>query len=220
MITMNSAIGTKAAFLATAILLAQTAIYYTHSGREVIPPVAPWRQFPTAINTWKSLGDIPIDQEVLDKLKPDDYLNRDYSSAGIRSPINFFVGYFNSRRNGRAPHSPEWCLPGAGWKSVSTQTIAIPIERESETFPANEYLIEKGASRALVLYWYSQGARSVASEVLAQMYSLPDLIFHGRTDTALIRIIVPVLGDDTAGAKHYGVMFAQDVYPLVHKHIL
>jgi EpsI family protein len=220
MIRLESIIGGKASLVALVILVGQTAVYYTGSGKEVIPTVTPWRQFPTVVNQWKSVADIPLEQDVLDKLKPDDYLNRNYVFGEDARPVNFFVGYFNSRRNGRAPHSPEWCLPGAGWKSVSTVTVAIPIPSENQTLPANEYLIEKGVDRELVVYWYNQGTRSVASEVLAQLYSLPDLLFHGRTDTALIRIIVPVQQGDTDRARTSAVAFAQDVYPLIRKHIL
>jgi EpsI family protein len=220
MTRLNTLICSKAAAFATIILIGQALIYYTGSGKEVIPAVAPWRQFPAVVDDWKSVADIPLDQDVLDQLKPDDYLNRNYSSDGDPSPVNFFVGYFNSRRNGRAPHSPEWCLPGAGWKSVSTDVIKIPVLGDSKSLPANEYLIEKGVSRELVLYWYHQGTRVEANMVVAQMYSLPDLIMHGRTDTALVRIIVPVQGTDMTGAKHTAEAFAQDVYPLVRGHIL
>jgi EpsI family protein len=220
MIGLRSILTNKAALLASAILIAQGAIYYTGSGKEVIPPVQPWNQFPTAVSDWQTVADVPLDQDTLDKLRPDDYLNRNYATSNDRALVNFFVGYFNSRRNGRAPHSPEWCLPGAGWKSVSTRRIQIPIAGESGVLTANEYIIEKGLDREVVLYWYHQGTRSVAGDLMAQMYSLPDLIFHGRTDTALIRIIAPMQSADSAQAKQSAVMFAELVYPLVRRHIL
>ena len=217
---MNTAMLTKSAIFASLILAVQAVVYYTGSGKEVIPQIAPWSQFPAAMGVWQSGGDVPIEQDVLDQLKPDDYVNRVYASNTNLPAVSLFIGYFNSRRNGRAPHSPEWCLPGAGWKSISTQVISVPIPNDPEALPANEYLIEKGLDRQLVLYWYHQGSRSVASEVLAQMYSLPDLIMHGRTDTALVRIIVPVQSGNTAAAKTIAVGFAQNAYPLIRKHIL
>src|SRR5665213_1169144 len=80
MMRLNTVIGTKAAIVATLILVAQAAVYYTGSGKEVIPAVAPWSQFPAVLGTWQSGGDVPIEQDVLDQLKPDDYLNRIYTS--------------------------------------------------------------------------------------------------------------------------------------------
>ncbi len=220
MIRLRSVITDRAALLATLILVGQGVVYYTGSNKEVIPAVQPWNQFPATVEDWHAVEDIPLDQDTLDKLRPDDYLNRNYASRDARTLANFFVGYFNSRRNGRAPHSPEWCLPGAGWKSVSTRRIKIPIASETQTLTANEHIIEKGLDREVVLYWYDQGTRSVAGELMAQVYSLPDLIFHGRTDTALIRIIVPEPSGEGAQARHAAVTFAQLVFPLVQKHII
>jgi hypothetical protein len=48
---------------------------------------------------------------------------------------------------------------------------------------------------------------------------LPDLILHGRTDIALVRIMVPVDGNDLTAAKASGVRFAQEAYPLIRQHI-
>lgn len=219
MIAIGSMIKRYALGIATAILLVQTAFYYSGSAKETIPAVAPWNQFPGEVQNWKSEADMVLDQTVLSALQPDDYLARTYLSSSDSHPVSLFVGYFNSRRDGRAPHSPQWCLPGAGWKSLSVKIISIPIPHTPELLPANEYLIEKGISKELVLYWYHQGTRTVANELVAQFYSLPDLIFHSRTDTALVRIIVPVLDNDIDGAKATGVRFAQAVYPLIRKHI-
>ena len=219
MINPRTLVNSKAALIATLILIGQGLFYYTGSGKEVIPQIRPWREFPATVQNWNRVEDIAIDQETLDRLKPDDYLNRNYEAAGGKSIVNFFVGYFNSRRNGRAPHSPEWCLPGAGWTSVSTSRIPIEVAN-SGSFISNEYVIQKGLDKELVLYWYHQGTRTVAGELMAQLYSVPDLLLHGRTDTALIRIIVPAGTGDMSQAKRTATQFAQQVYPLVQKQIL
>jgi EpsI family protein len=219
MIAILSTVKRHATAIATVILLGQIAIYYSGSAKETIPAVAPWNQFPGEVEDWKGSSDQVIEQDVLNALQPDDYLARTYSSSSGPYQINLFVGYFNSRRDGRAPHSPQWCLPGAGWKSLSSKTISIAIPNAAESLPANEYLIEKGMNKELVLYWYHQGGRTVANEVVAQIYSLPDLIFHSRTDTALVRIIVPIRGDDVNGARTVGIGFARAAYPLIRKHI-
>src|SRR5207237_976132 len=100
-----------------------------------------------------------------------------------------------------------------------SKVVSIPIPNGAGALPANEYLIEKGKISKLVFYWYHQGNRTVASDVVAQLYSLPDLIFHGRTDTALVRVIVPVEGNDLGAARAVGVHFVQAIYPLIRKHI-
>ena len=216
---IGSTMKRHATAIAAVILLAQTAFYYSGSAKETIPSIAPWSQFPGEIENWKASSDMALEQEVLSALQPDDYLARTYVSSTDPHAISFFVGYFNSRRDGRAPHSPQWCLPGAGWKSLSVETVYVPIPQMRSSVPINEYLIEKGMNKELVLYWYHQGGRTVANEVVAQVYSLPDLIFHSRTDTALVRIIVPVSGNDIAGARASGINFVQAAFPLIRKHI-
>jgi EpsI family protein len=202
--------------LAIGLLLAQAGVYYTMSAKEVIPDIGPWSRFPAQVKDWKATVDEPIDADVLATLKPDDYLNRNYVS-GKNQVLNLFVGYFNSRRNGRAPHSPEWCLPGAGWKTVSTRVVSI--ETGSGALPANEYIVERAPDRQVVVYWYHQGERVMSSEVKAQFYAIPDMILHGRTDTSLVRIIAPVLGSGVEGARDLAFDFARDVYPLIQRKI-
>jgi len=203
--------------LVIGLLLAQAGLYYTISAKEVIPDIGPWSRFPAQVNGWKAAADEPLDKDVLAELKPDDFLNRDYVS-GRNQVLNLFVGYFNSRRNGRAPHSPEWCLPGAGWKTVSTRVVSIDT-RSGEPLPANEYIVEKGAERQLVVYWYHQGEHVISSEVMAQFYAIPDMILHGRTDTSLVRIIAPVPGNGVEGARDLAFAFAGEVYPLIRQQI-
>jgi EpsI family protein len=210
----------KAVALASIVLVGQAVFYYSSSAKEVIPTVSAWSQFPSVAGNWTAIADFPLEPEVLDKLQPDDYLNRNYGAENGQKLANLFIGYFNTRRNGRAPHSPQWCLPGAGWKSVFTRRVSIPVDAGTSQLPANEYLVEKGVNQELVLYWYHQGTRTVANEVVAQVYALPEMILHLRTDTALVRIIVPVPGRDSQAAIGTAVGFAQAVYPLVLKHIL
>jgi EpsI family protein len=199
------------------LVLAQAAIYYTISAKEFIPDIGPWSSFPADVNGWKAAADQPLDNDVLAELKPDDYLNRDYVS-GTGRVLNLFVGYFNSRRNGRAPHSPEWCLPGAGWKTVSTRVVFID-RGSGNPLPANEYVVEKGGQRQVVVYWYHQGERVLSSEVKAQFYAIPDMILHGRTDTSLVRIIAPAGGGGIESARDVAFSFARDIYPLIQRQI-
>jgi EpsI family protein len=213
---MNAFFKDRAALLATVILVGQAVVYYTNPAKEVVPAMAPWSEFPSTVKDWKAVSDTPLDREVLDVLQPDDYLIRDYISSDRNRIASLFVGYFSSRRNGHNPHSPEWCLPGAGWKSLSTRVVSIPIPSGTRPLPANEYLIEKGMNKDLVLYWYHQGERTVSSDLAAQIYALPDLITHGRTDAALVRIIVPVSGGDVASARAAARDFAGRVYPIIH----
>jgi len=206
-----------AAAIVILVLLAQAGAYYAVSAKEVIPHIAPWSDFPAWVGDWRALNDTPMDDAVIAELRPDDYLNRNYVSPSGRV-LNLFVGYFSSRRDGRAPHSPEWCLPGAGWKSLSTRVVEIELAGGNR-IPANEYVVEKTGQRCVVVYWYHQGQKAIASELGAQLYAIPDMVLHGRTDTSLVRVITQSQTDDVIGAREAGFDFAREAYPLIREHI-
>lgn len=201
----------KTITIAILVLVGQAGAYYTVSAREVIPHILPWSEFPSRVGDWRVLNDGAIEDGVIAELKPDDYLNRNYVSQSGRV-LNLFVGYFSSRRDGRAPHSPEWCLPGTGWKSLSTRVVEVNLAGGG-SIPANEYVVEKSGQRCVVIYWYHQGQKAIASEVGAQLYAIPDMVLHGRTDTSLVRIVTG------ADAREAGFEFAREAYPLIRAHI-
>jgi len=209
----------RRAQLTTALLLLQAGVYYSVSRTEYVPPTPAWSLFPARMAQWRMVEESAIDQETLDKLRPDDYINRTYVSSTGSEAASLFVGYFRTRRTGGAPHSPQWCLPGAGWRSVSASTASIDVPGDPSPLPFNEYVVEKGDARLVVVYWYHQGKRVLTGEVAAQWYAVPDMLFHGRTDTALVRIITPVRGADLRSAKDTAARFAREMYPLIRAHI-
>jgi EpsI family protein len=88
-------------------------------------------------------------------------------------------------------------------------TIATP----DGPVTVNRYRVADGGSQALVYYWY-QGRGRVAHDELRIKYELlRDATLRGRTEEALVRIVVTLSGDDIAGADKV----ARDVVPtLVH----
>jgi EpsI family protein len=210
----------RAVALASIILMAQAGIYFSLSHAEVIPPTAPWSEFPVDIRGWRMSTESYIDADILARLQPDDYVNRMYvdSTASDRA-VNLFVAYFKTQRKGLAPHSPKACLPGAGWNPVSSEVISLPVNMEPGSIPVNQFVVQKYGGQLVVLYWYQQAEKSFANEQLAQLYALPEMLLHGRTDIALIRIIVPVGGPGQPEAVRTAKVFASTAYPLVRQHI-
>lgn len=209
----------RSILVASALLLAQIGLYYGMPVKEQIPAVSPLSQFPGEFAAWQSASETPIDPEVLAALQPDDYLERTYVSTNRNAAVSFLIVYFSTRRNGRAPHSPQWCLPGSGWKDVSARVVTLAMPGQPDPQAVNEYIVQKGTQRLFVVYWYHQGSHAVANDVVAQLYALPEMILHGRTDTALVRIIVPVAGEQTDRARAEAFQFARDVFPLVREEI-
>ncbi|MBV8732566.1 MAG: hypothetical protein JO336_22375, partial [Acidobacteriia bacterium] len=51
-----------------------------------------------------------------------------------------------------------------------------------------------------------------------QLYAVPELLIHGRTDVALVRIGTPMQGDNLAPAKRAALDFIQSAFGAVKKH--
>jgi EpsI family protein len=207
-----------ARFVLAAILIASTAIFlHAHNQQEVLPPRLPLRSFPAQI---ASLGstDVPIDKDQLEVLGKGEFLHRVYDDQ--REPfIDLFIAFYPSQRTGETPHSPQNCLPGSGWAPLENTRIALAMPGHTP-FPVNRYVIAKGDSRELVLYWFWAHNRGVASEYWNKFYLVSDSIKMNRSDGSLIRITSPVLPGETIAAAQQRISpFVTSVLPMLNDYI-
>lgn len=183
-----------------------------------VPPSQPLAELPINLDGWHG-QDIPIPQESLDILGKGIFLNRVYQSPdGGPLGIGLFIGYFPTQRSGQSIHSPQNCLPGAGWNFDSSGTTEL--SEGNKKYRVGEYLISNGVNRQEVLYWYRSHGRNIANDYLAKFHMLKDSVLYGRTDAALIRVITPVQqGESTAEAHERAIHFAQQLVPLLSAYI-
>jgi len=182
------------------VMLAIAAIAVARAERQEETPLrAPFNEFPMQLDAWRGAQRPPLAQNVLDVLGLDDYLTRVYK-RGDREYADLYVGYWKSQRQGDTMHSPQNCLPGAGWLPVSQTMMSLPDPRNPSAPPlsVNRYLIEKGLDRQLVLYWYQGRGRVIGNEYMSKFYLMWDAAWKSRTDAALVRIVVPVDGKSKA----------------------
>ncbi len=157
-----------------------------------------------------------MEQEVKDVLRADDYITRGYAAAAEQF-ANLFVAFFKSQRAGQTPHSPKNCLPGSGWVWTVADTIPVTIAGRAAPIEVNRYLVSKGENRSLVLYWYQSRDRVVASEYKAAAFVAWDALKYNRTDTALVRVVVPVTNGRDDFARKTGVEFIQAFFATLRK---
>ncbi len=125
-----------------------------------------------------------------------DYVFRVFA-RDTTAAFSVYVGYYESQVTGKTIHSPRNCLPGAGWQQVESgrQTLTL----NGQTVTVNRYLLANGPSQAVVYYWYQGRGRVAWSEYRVKWDLLRDAARHGRTEEALVRIMVP-LAEATAGS--------------------
>jgi len=185
--------------LATAIGL------QAHSGKERFPPREPLSSLPLQIDGWTGTDDT-LDQQTLDILGPGEFLVRDYENTSQPQPwINLYIAYFPTQKAGDTIHSPQHCLPGAGWVPTSRAVVRI-TQPDGSSFPVNRYVVAKDEDRQLVLYWFQAHGRAVASEYWAKYYLISDSIRMNRSDGALVRLMTPMLGGESPDAAQARMM--------------
>jgi EpsI family protein len=179
----------RAVIVASLIVVAGT-YGRTAAGREVAVDRQELRTLPRALDAWTSVRDLPLPAESLATLGVDDYVSRVYVNAATSQPVSLYVGYYGSQRQGDTIHSPQNCLPGAGWLPVEGGRIQVPDGNRS--IEVNRYVIEKGLDRQVVLYWYQGRGRIVANEYANKFWLMVDAARVHRTNGALVRVMAPV----------------------------
>jgi EpsI family protein len=198
------------------VMIAAAGVYAAGaSGDEVAVARTPLSALPATIDGWQGRDSKPFDDDIVAALGVDDYINRHYEREG-HPPVSLYAGYYASQRQGDTIHSPQNCLPGAGWRPVSSERVTIdaggtPIE-------VNRYLIQKGVERQAVLYWYQGRGRVVANEYANKLWLMVDAARLRRTNGALVRLITPVTGTPDAAFEELSA-FTGAVFPRLAAHL-
>ena len=209
----------KPAAALTLVLLLEAPLFYTASRAEHVPASLPLESFPAQIQDWRLLQDYPVEPEIRDQLKADDMLNRYYAERGSSTDLNLFVAYFKTQRTGQAPHSPKNCLPGSGWEPEATGYLDVAVAGRRRPIRINRYVVAHGDQTSVVLYWYQSRRRVIASEFAAKFWLVLDSIRYHRSDTALVRVTIPVVHNDAASATRLGAAFVARVFPVLHSYL-
>jgi EpsI family protein len=181
----------RVAIVVTTLLAASIAVAQADRYEDT-PLRTSFALFPMQLGDWRGVQLPPFSDQVLAVLGLDDYINRNYVRPD-RTEANLYVGYWKSQRQGDTMHSPQNCLPGAGWEPISQGVISLPDPRSADAPPitVNRIVIEKGLDRQLVLYWYQGRGRIIGSEYWSKIYLVLDAARYNRSDAAIVRIVVP-----------------------------
>ncbi|HXC95518.1 MAG TPA: EpsI family protein [Edaphobacter sp.] len=214
----------SARFWVIVALLASTIFVLESRGDvDLVPTSDPLSQMPRSFGPWTA-QDIPLTDDTLAVLGKGDFLNRIYSASqepGLPAipPVSLFIGYFASQRTGQTMHSPQNCLPGAGWTFESKDYTTLQ-DVNGKNYNVGEYVISNGDSKQFVIYWYQAHGRSIPNEYVAKGYMVTDAIRLNRTDGALVRVITQVMPSESLeSAKARAIHFTQQMAPTLPRFI-
>ena len=157
-------------------------------------------QIPVKIGEWQQKGDeIRFGKQTESVLRATDYTMRVYYLPDGR-PANIYVGYYASQKSGATYHSPQNCLPGAGWVMKQPEYVEIKTPN-GETFTANRFIIENGVYKEVLIYWYEGRGRTEASEYRDKINTVWDSVLRRRSDGAMVRVMTTVGNDEQAATE-------------------
>ena len=160
----------------------------------------PLAALPETLGDWRQKGEpLRFGEATESVLRVSDYTQRFYALPDGRL-ANLYVGYYASQRTGVTYHSPQNCLPGAGWLMREPQFVEIKT-RGGKTFTANRYRIENGTYDEIMIYWYQGRGRIEANEYLDKLNTVRDSVLRRRSDGALVRVMTSVGGDEEAAVR-------------------
>jgi EpsI family protein len=190
------------------LLLGATISLQLMSHGDDVPPSRPLRTVPTVIGKWHAT-DIPLQPRVVAAAAADEYLSRAYRGTDADA-VDLYIGYYKTQRTGESIHSPRNCLPGTGWMPVKADYASLPLPNGRQA-AVNVYVVQKGIQYDVVVYWYQSHGRIVASEYWAKIYMVLDAVRLHRTDSALVRILVPARSDHESldSARNVAMAFAE-----------
>ncbi len=228
-------------FIAVVLLIGTFGFIQSISKNEQLMSNKAFEQFPLNLAAKWEGRELGMEQRVLDILKLSDFMMRVYvpvawqggeeaqlvetdvnktliTNEGSHVPVWLYVGFYQSQRTGATYHSPKNCLPGAGWQFVESEIIPLTMP-DRTTIMVNNVLIQKGLEKQVILYWYHDRGRVIASEYWAKAYLVWDAMTKNRSDGSLVRISIPVKDGTVEEAFEQGVNFLHDLWPKLLEHM-
>ena len=168
-------------YVAIVILAASAAfgqVYFRMLGTsrdEIVPLQKPLSSIGAGekkrIGEWEGM-DLVETPEIQLKVGALDSVHRVYYRGD--EALQLYIAYFGGVR-GRAPHSPQACMPGAGWKNISNEVVDLRVSGfGEEPLRVHEDLWEKDFSKRVIVWWEYIHGRNVASRTMQHLeWALP-----------------------------------------------
>ena len=179
-------------------------------------------EMPQKVGDWQEAARPSLDPQMERVLAADDYFLADYRNTSSGQVVNFFAAYYHSLTGGGAGiHSPEVCIPSAGWEVSQWRPVDVNFRTASgETLRVNRAIIQKGTERMLVYYWFEQRGRHLTSDYAVKLFTVWDSITRGRSDGAMVRIVTPVANNEDIGkADERLTHFLSAIFKVLPRHL-
>lgn len=201
----------KTRFIIVYALLILAGLYINLHADITVSTIKPFGEFPTINQSWRMKSQSEFSQNVINVLKPTDYLSRQYvNTDGAR--VNLYIGYHGGGKGSGGIHSPKHCLPGSGWYEVYTRRGRMVIGGEQLNLVRAVY--QNGENKEMFLYWFQVKGKTLSDEYSLKLAEICNSFLNRRRDSTFVRISIPFETDEKA-AIELGERFAREFYPVI-----
>ena len=182
--------------------------------QQVVELAQPLSTLPIVVADYRGI-DLPISEAEQRVAGMTNYSFRAFVRDSMEA-FSIYVGYYDHQTQGKTIHSPKNCLPGSGWEALAQAEREVSTPSGTET--VNRYLLQNGAERALVYYWYQGRGRVAANEYRVKWELLRDAAISGRSEEALVRIVIrlrPTMTEQQA--EQLATQVAGELIPSVYE---
>ena len=150
--------------------------------------------FPKQVGKWRQFGEEQSFTPAVERiLAADDYHAVQFGQSPSSPTIDFFTAWYEDLAENGVMHTPEICLPGAGWEIAKVEMVDISRELGlNSPYEVNRIIIQKGSQRSLVYYWFTHMGHAIPRSASAKVSVLTRGVIAGRSDGAIIRLISPI----------------------------
>lgn len=185
----------KALIAASLVMILTVAAWPLVPSRDAQSPTRlDFSAFPRQVGDWRQFGDEQRFSPKVERiLAADDYINVQYGRSASEPTLDFFSAWYHDLAEDGVVHTPEICLPGAGWEIAKVERVDISGELGlDEPYEINRVIIQKGEQRRLVYYWFTHMGEAIPRNTRAKFNVLTGGVLAGRYDGAILRIISPL----------------------------
>lgn len=187
-------------------------------GRADRPAVARSRGLDEAfsrVGPWTTGEVLGFDDRVIETLRLDDYTHRTFILG--EEEVWVYIGYYLTGSGIGDSHSPLVCYRGQGWQISQKEKMALDVG--GHRLRLMSMVAAKGGREELVLYWFQAFDRNAADTFRQKWQAMWSRAISGRSDSAFVRISVPVGEGGPGEARRVGLAFVEEFYPQFHDYV-
>ena len=210
------------AFLvATALFLCiSVAVFLKPAGRIGVEKEQRIASALSSMGDWHVTSLVPLQSEIIDALKLDDYLYQNYRSRDRF--VSLYIGYYLTTKKVGAAHDPLVCLPGQGWliKEKGRGTLELDGVDGGGSLSYATMIVERNAEKEFFLYWFQAYDKAVPDTLLQKFVSLTNRLKGLGQDNAFVRLSCSMNGRTEQECERELIDFVRVFYPRFLQYIL